>query len=229
MYQIQPVLFDWKEWDELDSSNQLVEVLKALDAEELLEILASERKGKRDDYPIRGMWYGLVSGIVYQIPTIAELVREFKRNSDLRRLCGFESKEKSPSEDAYGRFLNKLVRHQKLVDGIFERANKELSQILPGFGKNVSGDSTDIPTYARGKADPKESADPQAGWGVQEKWKKKSDGSIEKVTKKWYGYTLQLLSDADYEIPVAYKLTKPDRRDNEECVELVEKLKKNSS
>ncbi len=52
--------------------------------------LEGERRGRRDDYPLRAIWNAVIAGIVYQHPSIASLLRELRRNGELRNLCGFD-------------------------------------------------------------------------------------------------------------------------------------------
>ena len=74
-----------------------------------------ERRGRgRDDYPIRPMWKAVIAGIVFQHPSAAALLRELRRNGELRQLCGFNpfgGEKSAPSDDAMERFLKLLVEY----------------------------------------------------------------------------------------------------------------------
>ena len=64
---------------------RLLMVRGVMPDEELMEALESERKGKRDDYPIRPVWNSILAGIIYQHPSIESLRRELLRNGELSK------------------------------------------------------------------------------------------------------------------------------------------------
>lgn len=200
-------------------------VLNTLPDEKLLCKLQSQRKGKRDDNPIRTLWAMLWAGIVYKHRGYSELAREMKRNASLRIRCEILSREEVPSKWAFSRFLRKLVKERKLVEEMFDELVGELKILLPDFGKEVAIDSTSLPTYARGRKDPKESADPEADWGKKKKVFKRKDGTVYEEIKKWFGYKLHLLVDANHELPIAYRVTKASVHDSKPCLPLVRDAK----
>jgi len=67
----------------------LNDVLTALPGENLLTALEEERGKGRNDYPVHTMWRAFVASFVFQHRSVASLIRELKRNSQLRELCGF--------------------------------------------------------------------------------------------------------------------------------------------
>ena len=86
----QPPLFSWKD---VEISPEIVRrawVLDSLPDEALLRVLCRRRKGKRDDYPIVGIWRAVVAGVVLGHATVAALIRELRRNAELRQVCGFD-------------------------------------------------------------------------------------------------------------------------------------------
>jgi len=54
----------------------------------------------------------------------------------------------------------------------------------------------------------------------------REDGSRYKKEELWYGYELHLLVDAEYELPVAFEVTKASASEVKQARQLVEKLKK---
>lgn len=200
-------------------------VLNTLADEKLLCKLQFQRKGKRDDYPIRTMWAILWAGIVYKHRGYGELARELKRNPTLRMRCGILFREGVPSKWTFSRFLGKLIKERELLDEMFDKLVVQLKTHLPDFGKEAAIDSTSLPTYARGRKDPLESADPEADWGRERKIFKRKDGTAQEEIKKWFGYKLHLLVDANYELPIGYKVTKASAHDSQQCMPLVEEAK----
>jgi hypothetical protein len=52
----------------------------------------------------------------------------------------------------------------------------------------------------------------------------RQDGTVWEKVKRWFGYKLHLIVDADYELPVAYRLTKASTSDCPELLPLVDHL-----
>ena len=58
-------LFNWQDDIEtLGDLERLQLVLNTLPDESLMQILEKERGQGRDDFPVRGMWNGLISGLI---------------------------------------------------------------------------------------------------------------------------------------------------------------------
>ena len=85
---------------------------------------------------------------------------------------------------------------------------------LPGFGRYLAGDGKAIPTHARPRSKDSEPQPPDcrrdmdADWGAKTKKKKRDDGTTYEKISRWFGYKLHLVVDAEYELPVAYEVTK---------------------
>lgn len=142
----QPQLFCWEEIEELGELERLSLVLEYLPDERLMQLLERRRGQGRDDYPVRGMWNALLAGIVYQHCSAESLLRELRRNGQLRMICGLS---KVPTSTAFSRFLSKLLELEAEVTEIFERLLKELTKLLPDFGENLGIDGKAIPSHAK--------------------------------------------------------------------------------
>jgi len=228
MHIIQPPLFDFEAFINSPSNDRLVVVLEALDAEKLIIALAREQSRGRRGYPVRGMWSAMVAGVLYGCDSIADVVRLLKRDKDTRMVCGF-SRDKIPSEDALGRFLKKLVGHERLLEECFEGLVKRLRRLLPGFGQKLAADSTDIEAYSNGhRAQP---SDPDARWGVKgagrrERGKKAvGEKKDKRDVYRWFGYKLHLLVDGIYELPVSFFLTPANESDTRQMSVLLDRAK----
>ena len=66
-------------------------MLGAIPDEPLMKALEAQRKGRRDDYPLRAVWNSILAGVVFQHPSIESLRRELLRNGELRQACGFSA------------------------------------------------------------------------------------------------------------------------------------------
>lgn len=240
MYIVQRPLFDFNEYFALDESDRLVLVLKTIDAERLIRVLQGEDDVGPAGFHARVKWAALIAGVVYQIPTIAELRRNLLSNPHMRFVCGMMSAADVPSESTLSRFLALLMKHEDLLDLLIDDLVKRFAALAPGFGEVVVGDSTDIHAYARYKKSG--SADPDATWGAKSskeassKRGKKVNAPVEvsqdgknggksKTKDKywWFGYKLHLLVDAKYEIPIAATLTTGKTGDTTQLKPLLEK------
>ena len=139
-----------------------------------------------------------------------------------------------PGEDALGRFLNKLVRHEELLEGCFAGLVERLRELLPGFGAKLAVDSTDIEAYSNGHR--KSPSDLDARWGVKGSSQrgtgvKGAEADTNKGAKKaknrdpyyWFGYKLHLVVDALYELPVSFVVTPANAADTSQMKVLLEK------
>ena len=133
----------WEQFEGTGDLERLKMVLDALPDEELMLKLEAERKGRRDDYPIRAVWNSIISGVVFQHKSIESLRRELLRNGELQQVCGFEpikGGDAVPSKDAYSELLKKLLKYQEDIDLMFDKVVEEIRQVLPDFGKNTAID-----------------------------------------------------------------------------------------
>lgn len=225
---IQQKIFSWKDVEASGELERLRMVIEAIPDDGLMKALEAERKGRRDDYPIRPLWNSILAGIVYQHVTIESLRRELLRNGELREACGFDpafGERAVPTKDAYSSMLRKLMKKQELIDGMFDGVVEELKKYLPDFGRHLAIDSKAIESYAKGTRDSQDSSDPHADWGKKTYKGKRKDGSLWEKVVSWFGYKLHLLVDTTYELPVGYRITKASRPDIEEMVPMVKEAK----
>lgn len=211
----QKQLFGWEEIEELGDLNRLRLVLDYLPDEPLMELLETQRGRGRDDYPIRAVWNSILAGVVFEHRSLAGLRRELRRNGQLRQLCGFDTLKGAdavPPAWVYTRFLKLLMQQAVQVEAIFERLVERLGQELPDFGQVLAIDGKAIETHARASKGERKPADGRgdsdADWGSKSYRGQREDGSLWKTVKSWFGYKLHLIVDANYELPVAFEVTK---------------------
>ena len=233
MHIIQAPLFDFEAFISDKGNDRLIVVLEALPAEKLIAVLERERWTGRKGHSIRGMWAALIAGVLNQCQSLADVPRLLKRDKETRVVCGF-SKDKIPDEDAFGRFLKKLVQHEELLEECFSGLVERLRQLLPQFGAKLAVDSTDIQAYSNGHR--KNPSDADARWGakgVGHHAGPKADSGAEgkggaKKGKErdlywWFGYKLHLVVDAIYELPVSFVLTAANEADTTQTKVLLKK------
>ncbi len=120
--------------NQLGDFEKLNDVLNALPDEKLIALLEEERGKGRNDYPVFTMWRAFLArslgafsaAFVFQHPTVAiPLIRELKRNSQLREVCGFQTRiirtkkgsyryQLAPTEAAFSPFRKETVRSTKV-------------------------------------------------------------------------------------------------------------------
>jgi hypothetical protein len=215
-------LFSWEHIDAASDLHRLRLVLAVLPDEELVARLEKRRGRGRDDYPIRPMWNALLAGLVFQHPSAASLIRELRRNAELRQLCGFNplrGMDSVPSEDAFARFLTLVIAHRKYLLAMFHRLIELLAKELPDLGKKLAADSMAIASAGKPVKDPEKRTDEDgrrdldANWGVKTYQGKREDGTTWEKVIKWFGYKLHLLVDSTYELPLGFSLTKASAGD----------------
>lgn len=210
----QKQLFVWKDIEELGDLERLFLVLKILPDTELIEILIKERANGRNKYPVEPVWNSIIAGIIYQHNGIESLRRELLRNGQLRELCGFEVAagiNAVPPSYIYSRFLKKIIKHEDEIKKMFDKLVEMLKEELADFGKILAIDGKAIPSVANGKNKKKEQdgrRDIDADWGKKEYKGQDKEGKAWKKVISWFGYKLHLIIDAQYELPVEYKVTK---------------------
>lgn len=226
----QQSLFSWQEIDTCSDLDRLRLVLSALPDEDLMSMLEKHRGKGRDDYPVRVMWNTLLAGVVFQHASIESLRRELLRNAELRQCCGYDlcrGIAAVPPASAFTRFLKSLQRHEGAIKAMFDRLVEQLSRELPDLGANLAIDGKAIASAGK----PSEKArdgrrDTDADWGTKSYRGKRADGTLWNKVSHWFGYKLHLIIDADYELPVGYKVTKASVNDTTELLPMMAELKK---
>ena len=131
-------------------------------------------------------------------PSVSDLIRLLQDNPYIARACGIDSPWGIPSQPTFSRFFTKLSKRlmRAQVNRVFQKLTRKLYDTLPGFGKLVSMDATDIKAWSNGPH--KERTDKDAGWIVK-------PGTNGRKKYVW-GYKVSLLVDTTYELPLAIKV-----------------------
>ncbi len=217
MAQVLQQLFSWQDVESSPDILRLQRVLQALPDGPLIEALERMRAGRRNDYPLVAMWHSFIAALMLDHRTHAGLLRELRRNGELRMACGFDpvlGAEAVPSQTAFSRFVAKLVRLEHLVDRVFDDLLERLCRLLPGLGRHLAVDGKAIPAADR--------SDPEGDLGI--KSQTNADGTISE-TFRWFGYKLHMLIDAVYELPLAFMVTRASEGESPRLPELLSLLK----
>lgn len=224
----QQKLFNYTEIEELGDLERLQLAIEYIPDEEFMRKLEIERGNGRDDYPVRPTWNSILAGVIYEHASIESLRRELNRNGQLCNLCGFNGKV--PTSYAYSRFLDKLIENENELKKIFDTLVEEIKEVLPDFAKHLACDSKAVETAAnpRKNSDDLERdgrRDTDANWGKKIYRGEREDGTKWQKVKKWFGYKLHLVVDAEYELPVAFDLNKASSSDVIKGHDLIEEIK----
>lgn len=189
----EPGLFAWDQVDAASDLDRLRRVLEALPDEALMLALEAERKGKRDEYPLRGVWNSLVAGIVFQHPGVESLRRELLRNAELRQVCGFDplvGLKAVPPPWVYTRLFRKLIAHQADVDAMLDALVERLRVLLTDLGTHLAVDSKGVDSHGKPteKTEPDGRRDTEADWGTKTYTGTREDGTVWEKIKRWFGY-----------------------------------------
>jgi hypothetical protein len=134
-----------------------------------------------------------------------------KRNPALCEIYGFDifqGTEAVPSSGCYSRFIKRILKHQNLIQEIFQNLLNEIQILLPDFGENLTVDGKALSSFGNKEGTLKGDnwGDHEADWGKHvSRWASPDGRFVEKV-KKWFGFTLHLIVDSKYELPVSYSL-----------------------
>ena len=187
-------------------------ILEAIPDEKLMTILESERGPSGVNiYPVRAVWNSLLVGIIVGHSSIQSLRRELHRNPALCEVCGFDIYKGSdavPSAGCYSRFTKKLIHHQPLLREIFQILLSNISSLLPDFGETLAIDGKGLSSFGnrRGIKEDDRRGEHEATWGKHVTRWASPDGRMGEKIKSWFGFTLHLVVDTKYELPVAFNI-----------------------
>lgn len=230
----QKQLFVWQDVENLGDLERLQLVLNYLPDEELVQTLEKDRGLGRNKYPVRATWNSILAGIIYEHKSIESLRRELSRNAQLRQICGFDVfKESVPTAWAYTRFLKNVLKHIEIIEKMFNKLVKEIQKVLPDFGKYLAFDGKAIQSLANGKKNYEDNINTDrrcefdADWGKKVYRGQNKDGRLWEKVKSWFGFRLHLIVDAQYELPVAFELTRASTAEGPVMHKLFDKLENN--
>ncbi len=233
-------LFDESEFENLGDLERLHMVLGALDDAALVRKLHRMRGKGRNDWPCEAMWNSFIASFLFEHDTVESLLRELRRNKQLRALCGFEPKAVkqkdgsvkayvAPSASAYSKFLKNLTSCQGELDEMFRGLAAYMYENLEDFGEVLMVDGKAIQSFGTKASRNKKSGnrgEHDADWCQKQYGASGPSGESVIKTKKWFGFRLHLIADATYEMPVAFSVTKASNSEQKETEKLLEKIEK---
>jgi hypothetical protein len=157
------------------------------------------------------------------------LLRELRRNGELRQRCGFDPLKGTaavPSAHNMSRFLRHVIALEPMIHAMFDQLVSTAAELLPDLGKELAFDGKAIPSYSTGQKnrDSGQTSDPDADHGVKSYRGVGQDGTPWERLKRWFGYQLHLIVDANHELPVGYEVMKASTSEVTRLVPMVERL-----
>ena len=198
---------------------ELQQILLALDDDALLERLRAYRSTGRSGWPLRALWSAYIASFHLDLDSINALIRRLEDDPGLRATCGFG--EQLPHRTTFNRFVARLSNHPDLLARCIDGMTTTFQDLLPCFGQEVAIDSTDIATYSNPNKKSKvtgDVSDPEARWGVKHSARAKD----QEKTEYFFGYKLHALVDANYEIPISFRITSGNSSDSPELRTLMD-------
>ncbi len=134
-----------------------------------------------------------------------------------------------PDSHNFSRFLKRVVKmeqKQGLIAAMIPTLREQLMAVLPDFGEHLGYDGKAIASHATGSTNKKtgKTSDPDADWGKHETKGVSKDGKPWQKIKTWFGYSLHLIADTEYEIPVAFSIQPASRSESKELAVQLETL-----
>lgn len=235
-------LFDDTQNENLGDLERLQMVLENIPDERILNRLKEMRGKGRNEWPVEAMWNSFIASFLFDHDSVESLLRELRRNSQLRILCGFQphfctGKNNlvklmiAPTASAYSNFMNNLRKCEDELIEIFNELVQYMYKNLKGFGEILMVDGKAIQSFAN-KPSEKNSGNKgehDADWCRKTYTTTTLAGEKNTKTVKWFGFRLHLIADAQYELPVNFEVTKASNSEVKETEKLLKKIKEEQS
>ncbi len=236
----------WKDYLDCSELQRLKGIFDQLELSPLVEAILRERRFTgRCDWPVVAMLRALIAMSVLQHRSTESFRRELMRNPTLMTTLGFELKAnpdggdhlnqflpyRVPSAAAFSRFRATVMKvedqHGYLYQQ-FEQLRDSFAEVCPDFGERTGFDGKSIESHSTGRKDcldpdtgEQRTSDPDAAWGCHRQYTTDATGKEKVIEKRWYGYSLGILGDVNYELPIDFKLVPANQSEHPLCDALV--------
>lgn len=151
-------LFEESDFENLGDLERLKMVLDALEDGKLIQRLYRIRGKGRNDWSCEVMWNSFIASFMFEHETVESLLRELRRNKQLRTICGFEPRSVkqedgsikvyvAPSASAYSKFLKNLMSCQEELNAMFTELVLYMYENLEHFGETLMVDRKAIQSF----------------------------------------------------------------------------------
>ena len=224
-------------------------ILRQLDLSDTVDAIKAQRNfSGRLDWPIKAMLRSVFAMSVLQHRSTESFRRELMRNPTLMMALGFKLRSNAggrsdlnpyfaypvPSAAAFSRFRRVLMQVEDkagVLRAQFERQRQRFAGQCPDYGVNTGFDGKAVESHSTGRklgsrTDPASgegmSSDPDAAWGCHRQYRTDASGREQVTGKFWFGYTLNLLGDVNWELPIDFNVVPACDNENPHCEALLD-------
>ncbi len=226
--------FDYEEISILGDLERCKLLLDNVPDEKIVNKLIDIRGKGRNDYPIIPVWNSILIMPLIECSSIAQLQRELSRNSDLRKLCGFNDADYYygkcklvPPAKAYTNMFNNLKKIESFLKDCFNNLRQFMYDNLKNFGEEVGEDGKIFFSMANKPCTDKQvdgRSEIDADFTFKELYYKDNNGVTQIKKMRYFGFRLHLLSDVNYELPIEYTVTKASKGEKEQLMKHINML-----
>jgi len=227
--------FDYEQIEILGDLERVKLLIDNVPDEKIIKELIRIRGKGRNDYPIIPVWNSILIAPLVEASSIDSLRRELSRNRDLRSLCGFNDADYYygkcklvPPPKAYSNMFKNLKEIRPLLKESFDELVDFIYENLEDFGAETAGDGKIFQGYAKTKdtkaEDLDERSETDADWTFKDHYYKDATGVTKVKSTRYFGFRIHLLSDANYELPIDYLVTKASNGETTELTKLINVL-----
>ena len=201
---------------------------------EIVSKLIQIRGKGRNEYPIIPVWNSILIMPLIECSTVEQLRRELSRNSDLRKLCGFEDAnyyygkcKLVPPAKAYSNMFKNLKNIEPLLKECFYKLRKFMYDNLKNFGKDTAEDGKIFLSKAKRPEDSEGTdgrSESDADYTFKQVYQKDAKGMTKTRRIKYFGFRVHILGDTKYELPIEYTVTKASLSERDQLIKHLEML-----
>jgi hypothetical protein len=184
-------------------------ILDSTEVAALIRDIDGLKLRKRRGYGTRALIGACIVRTIYALPTWTRTAQLIHEHAALAAAIGG-----TPSEWACYRFITKLRDHSDALACCLDRVTGALARELPGYGRNVALDASDLPAYANGQRyvskggrERERFSDPDASWGHRSAVSTRKGGGF-------YGYKLHLAACTRTGLPLAWRVETARRNES---------------
>lgn len=226
--------FDYEEIEILGDLERCKLLIDNVPDREIVSKLIQIRGKGRNEYPIIPVWNSILIMPLIECSTVEQLRRELSRNSDLRKLCGFEDAnyyygkcKLVPSAKAYSNMFKNLKNIEPLLKECFYKLRKFMYDNLKNFGKDTAEDGKIFLSKAKRPEDSEGTdgrSESDADYTFKQVYQKDAKGMTKTRRIKYFGFRVHILGDTKYELPIEYTVAKASLSERDQLIKHLEML-----
>lgn len=226
--------FDYEEIEILGDLERCKLLIDNVPDREIVSKLIQIRGKGRNEYPIIPVWNSILIMPLIECSTVEQLRRELSRNSDLRKLCGFEDAnyyygkcKLVPPAKAYSNMFKNLKNIEPLLKECFYKLRKFMYDNLKNFGKDTAEDGKIFLSKAKRPEDSEGTdgrSESDADYTFKQVYQKDAKGMTKTRRIKYFGFRVHILGDTKYELPIEYTVTKASLSERDQLIKHLEML-----